>query len=190
MSRPRASATSTTPTSRRIYALHAEGDGSLHGHGAGARLHAGGAARSGCSGSRLRDSLAILAQAVAGMRYAHRRGVIHRDLKPANLMLTDDGRGQDHGFRHRAGARVGTPDAGRRVLRHLRLCLARADPRRGGRRAQRSLQPRDRALPDAGRHGAVHLGQRIRADDGASADAAAAAGRAGARSRRGDRSRC
>jgi serine/threonine protein kinase len=39
----------------------------------------------------LRDSLAILAQAVPGIRYAHRRGIIHRDLKPANLMLTDDG---------------------------------------------------------------------------------------------------
>jgi eukaryotic-like serine/threonine-protein kinase len=39
----------------------------------------------------LRDSLAVLAQAVPGLRYAHRRGIIHRDLKPANLMLTDDG---------------------------------------------------------------------------------------------------
>ena len=39
----------------------------------------------------LRDSLAVLAQAVPGIRYAHRRGVIHRDLKPANLMLTDEG---------------------------------------------------------------------------------------------------
>ncbi len=39
----------------------------------------------------LNDSLAILAQAIPGIRYAHRRGIIHRDLKPANLMLTDDG---------------------------------------------------------------------------------------------------
>src|SRR5215208_4343163 len=39
----------------------------------------------------VRDSLAVLAQAIPGIRYAHRRGVIHRDLKPANLMLTDDG---------------------------------------------------------------------------------------------------
>jgi serine/threonine-protein kinase len=39
----------------------------------------------------LRDSLAIMAQAIPGLRYAHRRGVVHRDLKPANLMVTDDG---------------------------------------------------------------------------------------------------
>jgi serine/threonine-protein kinase len=39
----------------------------------------------------LRESLAVVAQAVAGLAYAHRRGVIHRDIKPSNLMLTDAG---------------------------------------------------------------------------------------------------
>ena len=39
----------------------------------------------------LRESLAVAAQAVAGLRYAHRRGVIHRDIKPSNLMITDEG---------------------------------------------------------------------------------------------------
>src|SRR5947199_8060237 len=39
----------------------------------------------------LRESLAVIAQAVAGLRYAHRRGVIHRDIKPSNLMITDEG---------------------------------------------------------------------------------------------------
>jgi serine/threonine-protein kinase len=39
----------------------------------------------------LRGSLAIIAQAVAGLTYAHQRGVIHRDIKPANLMVTDTG---------------------------------------------------------------------------------------------------
>lgn len=38
-----------------------------------------------------RDSLALIAQAVAGLAYAHQRGVIHRDIKPANLMVTDSG---------------------------------------------------------------------------------------------------
>jgi serine/threonine protein kinase len=39
----------------------------------------------------LRESLAVNAQAVAGLRYAHRRGVVHRDIKPSNLMVTDEG---------------------------------------------------------------------------------------------------
>jgi serine/threonine protein kinase len=73
-----------------LYALHAEGEEAfmvmelVHGYTLEALL-----AR--VQRLTLRDSLAILAQVVAGMRYAHRRGVIHRDLKPANLMVTDDG---------------------------------------------------------------------------------------------------
>ena len=39
----------------------------------------------------VRESLAIIAQAIAGLRYAHRRGIIHRDIKPSNLMITDEG---------------------------------------------------------------------------------------------------
>ena len=39
----------------------------------------------------VRDSLAIVIQAVMGLRYAHKMGVIHRDIKPSNLMLTDSG---------------------------------------------------------------------------------------------------
>jgi serine/threonine protein kinase len=39
----------------------------------------------------LRDALAVLAQAIPGLRYAHRRGVIHRDIKLTNLMITEDG---------------------------------------------------------------------------------------------------
>ena len=41
-------------------------------------------------------------QALAALAHAHSMGVIHRDLKPANLMITEIGRGQDHGLRHRA----------------------------------------------------------------------------------------
>jgi serine/threonine-protein kinase len=39
----------------------------------------------------VRDSLAVIIQAVMGLRYAHKMGVIHRDIKPSNLMLTDSG---------------------------------------------------------------------------------------------------
>jgi serine/threonine protein kinase len=73
-----------------LYALHAEGEEAfmvmelVHGFTLEALL-----AR--VQRLTLRDSLAILAQTIAGIRYAHRRGVIHRDLKPANLMITDDG---------------------------------------------------------------------------------------------------
>ena len=39
----------------------------------------------------LRESLAVVAQAVAGLAFAHRRGIVHRDIKPSNLMVTDAG---------------------------------------------------------------------------------------------------
>jgi serine/threonine protein kinase len=73
-----------------LYSLHAEGDEAfmvmelVHGQTIEALL-----ARVGRL--TVRDSLAVLAQAVPAMRYAHRRGVIHRDLKPANLMITEEG---------------------------------------------------------------------------------------------------
>ena len=39
----------------------------------------------------VQETLAIIAQAAAGLGYAHRMGVIHRDIKPSNLMLTETG---------------------------------------------------------------------------------------------------
>jgi serine/threonine protein kinase len=39
----------------------------------------------------LRTVRAIVAQASAGLGYAHRMNVIHRDIKPSNLMLGDNG---------------------------------------------------------------------------------------------------
>lgn len=39
----------------------------------------------------LRECQAIIAQASAGLSYAHGKHVIHRDIKPANMMLTDSG---------------------------------------------------------------------------------------------------
>jgi eukaryotic-like serine/threonine-protein kinase len=73
-----------------LYALHLEGQEPfmvmelVHGHTLEAllgRLHRVPAS----------ESLAVVAQIVAGLAFAHRRGVIHRDIKPANLMVTDTG---------------------------------------------------------------------------------------------------
>jgi serine/threonine-protein kinase len=78
------------PNITTIYALHAEGDEAfmvmelVRGYTLEALL-----ARVGRL--TLRDALAVLAQAAAGISYAHRMGVIHRDIKPANLMVTHDG---------------------------------------------------------------------------------------------------
>jgi class 3 adenylate cyclase len=38
-----------------------------------------------------RQALSLLAQAAAGLREIHNRGIIHRDVKPANLMARADG---------------------------------------------------------------------------------------------------
>lgn len=39
----------------------------------------------------LKQCQAIIAQAAAGLAYAHRMGVVHRDIKPANMMITEAG---------------------------------------------------------------------------------------------------
>ena len=78
------------PNITTLYALQLEGQEAfmimelVHGHTLNdllARVHR----------LSLRESLAVVAQAVAGLGYAHRRGVVHRDIKPSNLMLTDEG---------------------------------------------------------------------------------------------------
>ena len=38
-----------------------------------------------------RDAINYISQALAGLGYAHEKGVIHRDIKPGNLMLTNQG---------------------------------------------------------------------------------------------------
>src|SRR5438552_8547650 len=41
--------------------------------------------------SEYTEVLDILEQAVAGLEYAHRKGIIHGTLKPSNIVLSDDG---------------------------------------------------------------------------------------------------
>src|SRR5437660_10192477 len=61
----------------------------------------------------LERKLDIVIELLAGLDFAHQRGIIHRDIKPANIRLQPDGR-EDHGLRHRPAA-VGRPH---RVRRH------------------------------------------------------------------------
>ena len=39
----------------------------------------------------VRDALSIVVQALRGLEYAHRNGVVHRDVKPGNLLRGEDG---------------------------------------------------------------------------------------------------
>lgn len=61
-------------------------------------------------GGRLsvQQAASIIAQAAAGLAYAHESGFIHRDVKPANILVTPDGHAKvaDVGL----AALIGTPD--------------------------------------------------------------------------------
>lgn len=62
----------------------------------------------------VQECLAIIAQAAAGLSYAHRMGVIHRDIKPSNIMIANDGQLKimDFGISRVRGSQRQTRDGG------------------------------------------------------------------------------
>ncbi|HEX7941313.1 MAG TPA: serine/threonine-protein kinase, partial [Gemmatimonadaceae bacterium] len=67
----------------------------------------------------LKAKLDIAIDALTGLAYAHKHGVVHRDIKPANIRITEDGRAKimDFGIAHlssssmtRTGVMMGTPN--------------------------------------------------------------------------------
>lgn len=66
----------------------------------------------------LQTKLDIIIDVLAGLAYAHKRGIVHRDIKPANIRIAEDGRAKimDFGVAHLntseltvTGTVVGTP---------------------------------------------------------------------------------
>ncbi|MFL5616936.1 MAG: protein kinase domain-containing protein [Gemmatimonadaceae bacterium] len=66
----------------------------------------------------LQHKLDIIIDVLAGLTFAHKRGIVHRDIKPANIRIAEDGRAKlmDFGVAHltssnltNTGASLGTP---------------------------------------------------------------------------------
>ena len=93
-------------------------------------------------------------EVLAGLEAAHAHGVIHRDLKPANIFFCRVGRGQARRLRRRAPGRP-RRDADRRLHRHARVHVARADLGRAAQLRRRRLRARRHAVPGAHRPAAL-----------------------------------
>jgi serine/threonine-protein kinase len=109
-------------------------DAAVHRDGVRQRPHPQGGAR-GRGPAHARRALEITAEICAALEFSHRHGIIHRDIKPGNVMLTQTGQVKvmDFGIA-RAWPAVRSTMTRPRRDRHRAVPLARAGPRRGGRR--------------------------------------------------------
>ena len=104
-----------------------------------------------------RQALAITSDVCAALDYSHRQGIVHRDIKPANVMLTPDGKVKvmDFGIARAVTSASATVTQTVDGHRHRPVPVARAGPRRAGRRPQRHLLHRLPAVRAAHRRPAV-----------------------------------
>ncbi len=115
----------------------------------------------------------VAAKVCEALDYAHRRKdpqgkplqIIHRDVSPQNVLVSYEGRGQDHRLWHRQGGL--RRSARRRHARpacsegQVRLHVARAGARAAARSALGCLRHRDLAPRGANRREAVRQRQRL-----------------------------